>query len=56
LAGEGLVDEFQVVVIPVILGGGRTMFEGVGKTLPLELKRTRTFKNGNVFMAYGPAP
>jgi len=38
----------QVVVIPIILGQGRTMFPGVQDRLPLTLTRTRAFRNGNV--------
>jgi dihydrofolate reductase len=54
LAGAGLVDEFQVVVVPVALGGGRTMFEGIGRTA---LRRTsaRVFGNGNVVLCYAQA-
>ena len=29
LAQAGLIDEYQIVVDPVALGGGRTMFEGI---------------------------
>lgn len=54
LAQEGLIDEFQLVVIPVALGKGRTMFEGVKWTLNLKPIRTRTFRNGNVLLCYGP--
>jgi dihydrofolate reductase len=54
LAQEGLVDEFQLVVIPVILGTGRTMFEGLGKRLSLARKTERAFRNGNVFLSYEP--
>jgi len=56
LAQEGLVDEYQIVVHPVVLGKGRTMFEGVRKKLPLKLTKTRTFGNGNVFLCYEPVP
>ena len=54
LAAAGLVDEFQVVVVPVAIGGGRTMFEGMKSRMNLTLLRSRTFKNGNVFMCYAP--
>ncbi|HXF49662.1 MAG TPA: dihydrofolate reductase family protein [Verrucomicrobiae bacterium] len=54
LAGEGLIDEYQFVVVPVILGGGRTMFEGLKKRLNLKLVRSHTFRNGNVFLCYEP--
>ena len=54
LTQEGLVDEYQVVVIPVVLGKGRTMFDGVKEKLSLKLTKTRTFDNGNVFLCYEP--
>jgi dihydrofolate reductase len=54
LADARLIDEYQVVVCPVVLGGGRTMFEGVRERLDLTLKRTRAFGNGNVVLWYEP--
>jgi len=54
LAQEGLIDEFQIVVHPIILGGGRTMFEGVKEKLNLKLTKTRAFGNGNVLLCYEP--
>ena len=55
LARAGLIDEFQVMVNPVILGAGRTMFDDVGKKLNLKLESTRAFHNGNVLLNYVPA-
>ena len=52
LANEGLIDEYQMVVVPIVLGQGRTMFDG--DRLALKLTRSRTFGNGNVFLAYEP--
>jgi dihydrofolate reductase len=49
-----LIDEHQVVVIPIVLGQGRTMFEGIQERLPLKLTKTRTFTNGNVLLCYEP--
>ena len=54
LAREGLIDEYMVVVNPVVLGKGRTMFEGVDKKLDLKLTKSRVFGNGNVFLSYEP--
>ncbi|WP_280150574.1 dihydrofolate reductase family protein [Piscinibacter sp. XHJ-5] len=54
LTQAGLVDEFQVVVVPVALGDGRTMFEGVKNMLTLRLVTSRTFRNGRVFLVYEP--
>jgi dihydrofolate reductase len=54
LAPEGLIDEYQIVVNPIVLGRGRTMFDGIKKKLTLKLTRTRTFGNGNVLLVYEP--
>jgi len=54
VAQEGLVDEFQLVVIPVILGSGRTMIEGIDRKLRLKRKTERPFRNGNVLLCYEP--
>jgi len=55
LAQEGLIDEYQIVVNPVVLGAGRTMFDGVTEKLALKLTKTRAFGNGNVLLCYEPA-
>jgi dihydrofolate reductase len=55
LAQEGLIDEYQIVVNPVAIGNGRTMFEGIQNNLTLRLIKTRVFANGNVFLCYEPA-
>jgi dihydrofolate reductase len=54
LAEEGLIDEFQIVVNPVVLGKGRTMFEGVKRKLGMKLIGSRAFSNGNVVLRYEP--
>jgi dihydrofolate reductase len=55
LAQAGLIDAYQFVVNPIILGKGRTMFDGVKENVNLKLTRTRAFGNGNVFACYEPA-
>jgi dihydrofolate reductase len=55
LAMEGLVDEFQVGIIPVVIGSGTALFAGVSRKLNLKTIRTRSFSNGNVLLCYEPA-
>ncbi|MFL5488094.1 MAG: dihydrofolate reductase family protein [Gemmatimonadaceae bacterium] len=52
LTDARLIDQYQVVVNNVVLGEGRTMFEGVKKKVDLKLANTRSFKNGNVVLTY----
>jgi dihydrofolate reductase len=49
LGAARLVDEYQFVVIPVALGGGRTVFT---KGLKLRLVNQRAFQCGNVVVTY----
>ncbi|MFI7195584.1 dihydrofolate reductase family protein [Nocardia nova] len=43
LIPHGLVDEYQVFVLPVVLGGGTPMFPLLDKRIPLRLAETRHF-------------
>ncbi len=54
LAQEGLIDEYQIVVNPVVLGRGKTMFDGIKRKLVLKLTKSRIFGNGNVMLCYEP--
>ncbi len=54
LAAAGLIDEDQFVLVPVVLGAGRTLFEGLTVKLNLRLADTRSFANGNVLLTYEP--
>jgi dihydrofolate reductase len=47
-----LVDEYEILLNPVILGKGKTMFDGVKERLKLRLTGSRTFANGNVLLHY----
>ena len=53
LASADSIDSYTLPVIPVVLGRGRTMFEGVERRFALKLTGTRSFKNGIVVLSYG---
>lgn len=52
LAQARLIDEYQIIVNPVFLGKGRTLFETVEEKQSLKLTKTKVFKNGKVFMRF----
>ena len=54
LALRGLVDEFRIMVNPIVLGEGTRLFQGVKERLNLRLMRTRIFNSGNVLHYYEP--
>ncbi|WP_306321929.1 MULTISPECIES: dihydrofolate reductase family protein [unclassified Streptomyces] len=51
----GLVDELRIVVTPLVLGAGHSLFSTLNRRIPLELWRTTTFRSGNVQLTYRPA-
>ncbi|HJQ12481.1 MAG TPA: dihydrofolate reductase family protein [Gemmatimonadaceae bacterium] len=55
LAQENLIDQYQLIVNPIVLGDGRTLFDGMKNQLRLKRVASRTFKNGNVLLTYEPA-
>ena len=55
LTAARLIDQYQIVLCPIALGGGRTLFETVKEKVPLALVSSRQFKNGNVVLTYAVA-
>jgi dihydrofolate reductase len=54
LLQHGLIDEFRLLVNPLVLGAGTSLFHGIQAPLHLRLLSTQTFKNGNVLLVYHP--
>ena len=52
LSDARLIDEYQVALAPVLLGGGKSMFAAVREKPALRLAGTRSFPNGTVFLTY----
>ncbi len=52
-AAAGVLDELRVMVCPIILGQGRSLFEDSKSRLTLTLTNVRQFESGNVLLTYG---
>ena len=50
----GLIDEYRVLVTPVVLGHGAPMFKGMQDRIPLKLLRAATWSSGTVALFYEP--
>ncbi len=48
----GLVDEFRIAVMPVILGEGKPLFKEIKNRLKLKLKEVRTSDSGVMLVCY----
>ncbi len=46
----GLVDEVRIMVMPVALGAGRSLFRTADERINLKLLKTRQFESGNVLL------
>ncbi len=51
----GLVDELRIMVHPVVLGGGKSLFRTATERIGLKLVKTRPFRSGSVMLFYRPA-
>ncbi len=54
LTNHGLIDEYQVLVHPVILGGGKPLFQNIQQQVKLTLVNNKTHPSGIVVLYYQP--
>jgi dihydrofolate reductase len=48
----GLVDEWHLLVTPIVLGGGTALFQGGHERFRLKLESARPFDSGSVLLTY----
>jgi dihydrofolate reductase len=48
LLQQGLIDEYRVILNPVLIGAGNPLFKGIKQTLRLKLQQTKLFASGVV--------
>jgi dihydrofolate reductase len=54
LTPHGLIDEYRILVSPVILGGGTPEFQGLSKRVDLKLAGVKTYDSKLVMLTYRP--
>lgn len=47
-----LIDEFRVIINPILLGKGNPLFRNINDKINLKLVKTRNFASGNVLLYY----
>jgi dihydrofolate reductase len=55
LAELGLIDEYEFIVHPRLVGHGPTLFAGLSKSVDLKLVGQQAFRSGAVSMRYEPS-
>jgi dihydrofolate reductase len=54
LAEADLIDDYRLVIAPMALGRGKSLFANLKRPLNLKLTASRTFPNGGVMLEYVP--
>lgn len=54
LLQAGQIDEYRVIVNPVILGQGQAMFQNISQRMSMKLTGVRWFASGVVVLSYQP--
>jgi dihydrofolate reductase len=50
----GLLDELRIMVVPIVLGAGKSLLRTADERIGLTLVSVRQFKSGNVLLSYAP--
>jgi dihydrofolate reductase len=52
LGEHGLVDEYHLMIHPVVLGSGKRLFQDGGPRIPMRLVDSKTTPNGNLILTF----
>lgn len=55
LLAAGLLDELSVGVVPIVVGSGMRLFDGIGAQIALDLVQSRALSSGVLALTYRPA-
>ena len=55
-AAAGVLDELRIMICPIVLGSGHSLFEDLKDRISLTLLHLRQFDSGNVLLTYRPSP
>jgi dihydrofolate reductase len=55
-AAAGVLDELRIMICPIVIGQGRSLFKDLKVRLALSLVHVRQFDSGNVLLTYRPSP
>ena len=54
LTNLGLIDKYQLLVYPLVLGSGKPLFAGIAEPAHLKLIQTKSFPSGVIGLYYAP--
>jgi dihydrofolate reductase len=55
MTARGLVDEYRLMIFPIVLGSGRRLFADSDEAVTMELAESRALASGTLINTYRPA-